>query len=163
MPDLVGLPIMSAEGMIVSRNLVLSRVKYKPHEGKQYGEVVSQDPPPGKQVLLGSPVSVEIAVDKATFTNLVKQFRVRVKVPKGPELQKVSIVIADRLGSSEVYSKNHAVGEVVTKDFKAEGDATLKIYIDGRLIREDVIVGSQSGDAAAASSGTTSAIPPQPH
>ncbi len=143
-PDLKGLMLMNAEGMLVSRNLVLGKVKYMPHEDIEFGEIVSQDPAAGKQVVLGTPITVEVAIDKKTYTALVKQFRVRVKVPKGPELQKVSIVIEDRLGSSEEYSKPHRVGEVITKDFKAEGDAKLKIYIDGRLIREDVIAGSLS-------------------
>jgi eukaryotic-like serine/threonine-protein kinase len=144
-PDLVGVALMNAEGLLVSSNLILGRVKYMPHEDVEFGQIVSQDPPAGKQITLGSPVTVEVAIDKKTFAALVKQFRVRVKVPKGPELQKVTIVIEDRLGSSEVYAKQHRVGEVITKDFKAEGDAKLKIYLDGRLIREDIIAGSLAG------------------
>ncbi|MCD6119205.1 PASTA domain-containing protein [bacterium] len=139
MPDLVGLMLTNAEGMLATRNLPLMKVKYKPHPGIEYGQVVSQAPPAGRMITLGTPVTLEVAIDVDTFSSLVKQFRVRLKIPKGPESQEVTVIIEDRLGESEVYSQRYRVGQLVSEEFKAEGDATMRIYLDGRLIREDVI------------------------
>ena len=139
MPDLIGMMLTSAEGLLTAENLVLRKVKYMPHPGVEFGQIVSQDPPSGRAVALGSGVTVEVAVDPNTYAAVARNFRIRVKVPKGPETQEVKIAVDDRLGNNEVYKQRHRVGEVITQQIKVEGSARIIISVDGRVIREDVI------------------------
>ncbi len=139
MPDLVGMMLTNAEGLVTSQNLMLRKVKYVYHEGVEFGQIVSQDPPSGKAVALGGAVTVEVAIDKNTSAAVVRNFRIRVKVPKGPETQEVKIAVDDRLGNNEVYKQRHRVGEVITQQIKVEGEARIIVSVDGRVIREDVI------------------------
>lgn len=139
MPDLVGAMLTNAEGLLSAQNLMLRKVKYVHHPNVEFGQIVSQDPPAGRAVTLGTGVTIEVAVDQNTFAAVARNFRIRVKVPKGPETQEVKIAVDDRLGNNEVYKQRHRVGEVITQQIKVEGPARIIISVDGRVIREDII------------------------
>lgn len=139
MPELVNKMLASAEGLLLQKNLRLVKVKYKPHPGLEYGMIVSQSPPTGRRVPLGTKVTIEVAVDLPTYIALVHKLRVRIKVPKGRDSQEVRVVVDDRLGKNDVYRQRHRVGEIIDQEITVEGSATIRIYFDGELAREDVI------------------------
>ncbi|MEP0814976.1 MAG: PASTA domain-containing protein [bacterium] len=139
MPDLTGNALTNAEGVLVAKNLLLSKVKYRPHPGTAFGQVVSQDPPAGMEVPLGTKVTLEVAIDNETARALVRILNVRCVVPVGREKQQVKIVVSDRLGENEVYNQVHRIGEIIETQVKVEGQAFIKTYFDGQLVREDDI------------------------
>ena len=84
-------------------------------------------------------MTAEVAVDAATIRLPIKNLLVAIKVPKGPESQEVRVVVEDRLGSNEVYKQRLKPGDEFDLQVKMEGDAIVKIYFDGQLVRMDEV------------------------
>ncbi len=59
-------------------------------------------------------------------------------VPKGPEDQKVEIVVLDDYGESTAYSDIAQPGDRIEQTVRGVGDQiTIRIYINNKLVKEE--------------------------
>jgi hypothetical protein len=130
MPALNGRRIADVEQALVDMNLHLSEVLYVASDEAESGTVVKQNIEPGKQVKIGTKVSVEVAIPTALKEAATRTVNLRITVPVGPEEQRVRIKFFDNLGTNNDYDEKHARGHTIERTLGIEGPATIYIFIN---------------------------------
>lgn len=136
-PQVAGRKLSEAEEILNNANLVLAGVTYIYQEGSKPGFVVEQDPAAQTELTLGDSVKLVVCVPQELKQALTKSFTVHVKVPQGPSQQRVTVSVSDQLGDHQVLDEKHKPGDEVSQKVSVQGDATIRVYFDGKLIRED--------------------------
>jgi len=139
MPDVKNIPLSKAEEILLTNNLLLSKVEYV-SEGKfPAGTVISQEPEAGKTVELGSKVNLRVErgeeIDKRVGRTFYVHFRMPPILPGGV----LTITVEDAHGVSEVLRDEISPGGVIEQTVTTEGPSTIRIYLDGKLLREDTV------------------------
>lgn len=130
MPELTGRPLRSVEEQLVRSNLHLHQVDYVANDSVESGTVLSQNPPAGGEVQLGSRVAVTVAAPTSVIESWTRTISVRVPVAGGPRMQQVKIKVFDQIAQNAiVYDEMHESGSFVDKRIPLEGRATVMIYI----------------------------------
>jgi serine/threonine-protein kinase len=110
------------------------------------GNVLSQDPPAGTVVPVGSSVSLvvsrgpEPAFGEGGDTGWSggiegpqRRFRVEVRVPSGPDPQQIQIVVNDANGSRVVFDEPRSPGDRFVREVQAVGnDVDIQVTSDGK-------------------------------
>jgi serine/threonine-protein kinase len=140
-PDLVGKSRADALSRLESAGLRLGTVSRNPESSKPAEEVLSQNPPPGKEVAIGTEVNVIVSGNRRTGTGPARSgpraADVSFIVPEGPVVQRVKAEVHYPNGRYDViYERIHRPGERKTVHVVASGEATVQILIDGELVAE---------------------------
>ncbi len=138
-PEVVGLKLEEAEGIIADANLVLSKVKYV-YEGIQPElTVIKQEPEANEVVQPLSNVRLTVELGEKEALSLARVFTVRFKMPAHLPPATLAIEIEDVHGKSVIYKDEIAPGELIEQSVSTEGSCRIRIYLNGKLIREDEV------------------------
>ncbi|MBM3472226.1 MAG: PASTA domain-containing protein [Armatimonadetes bacterium] len=140
-PDLVGKSRADALERLESLGLRLGTVSRKPDSPKPAEQVLSQNPPPGKEVAIDTEVNVIVSGNRRTGTGPTRSgpraADVSFIVPEGPVVQRVKVEVHYPSGRYDVvYERIHRPGDRRTVHVVASGEATVQILIDGELVAE---------------------------
>lgn len=136
-PQVAGRKLFEAEEILNRANLVLSGVTYIFQEGSTPGFVIEQDPPAQTELGLGEGVKLVVCIPQELKSALTRSFTVHLKVPQGPSQQRVTVSVSDQLGDHQVLDEKHKPGDDISQKVSVQGDATIRVYFDGKLVRED--------------------------
>jgi len=136
-PQVSGRKLFEAEEILNRANLVLSGVTYISQEGSTPGFVVEQDPPAQTELGLGEGVKLVVCIPQELKSALTRSFTIHLKVPQGPSQQRVTVSVSDQLGDHQVLDEKHKPGDGISQKVSVQGDATIRVYFDGKLVRED--------------------------
>ncbi|MTI79811.1 MAG: Stk1 family PASTA domain-containing Ser/Thr kinase [Firmicutes bacterium] len=133
MPNLIGL-FYSEEGkeQLNKHNLIAENIDYKQSNSYLDGQIIEQDPPAGSKIKEGSNINLVISKGPGPPPRVAD---VTVDVPNDGEKHQVKIVINDVKGERIAYTSSHSPGEVVVQKAEYYGSATIKVYIDERVIK----------------------------
>lgn len=138
-PALVGRHLSEAEAMLHQDNLAVGRVSYRLSETSLPGEVLAQTPEAGNPVQPGTAVSLEVAIPQSMSTQIATTFRFRFQLPPALPEGDLKLEIEDSLGRQVVFNETVKPGELIEQAFAVQGKARVRVYLDGRLLREDLI------------------------
>jgi Uncharacterized protein conserved in bacteria len=98
------------------------------------GIVVKQEPEPDSQI---SPEStLKIIVSARPVQENEKMHRIHYELPQGKNNNRVKIILQDALGEREILNETKQPGSKIDLTVPYGGQATLRIYVDGILVRE---------------------------
>lgn len=137
-PDMLGRTEDDAKALILENGLQLDgNVVWEKSTAVLNGRVIRQSPEPGVEVKEGSKVSLvisngpgpgvgRISVDLSSF------------IPDDNEEHKVEIVVEDAADTRTEYVNTHIYdpGERLARNVSYQGNATIRVYIDDKLIDE---------------------------
>ncbi len=132
------MPLEAAESELFASDLNVRQVIYV-SQGQAVGTVVKQDPEPGATVSVLSTIRLDVEMGEEVETSLGRTFYVRFRLPLTLEPGKLSIEVEDAHGKSVALEDEVSPGEVVEQIVSAEGRCEVRIYLDGRLLREDTV------------------------
>ncbi len=137
MPNLVGKSLTRAEDELFTLNLQLAKVTYVNSDSSQMSIVIGQKPPAQDQVRLGSQVFLEVGLGEEDTEKLGSTFIVKYRHPVALPAGELVIEVEDAHGKSQVLKENVLPGALVEQSISATGKAFLRIYLNGKLIREE--------------------------
>lgn len=154
-PDVVKLPLEEAKTKITDAGLNVGEVTQDNSDTIPAGNIIKQTPTPGTKQERGQPVNLVFSlgskVDETTINqdqpgtdgannanNQTRNFNIKFTVPKGPQDQKVEIIVQDDYGETTAYSDMMHPGDPVEQKVQGVGKkVTIRIYIDDKLVREE--------------------------
>ena len=155
-PNILKLSNEVAKDKISDAGLNVGEVSQEYSDSIPAGNVISQTPAPGTRQDRGQPVNVVFSLgtkpsdvvngeqpqqnteNVQDTTSETRSFDVKFTVPKGPENQRVQIGVVDDYGENIAYSDILHPGDKVEQTVQGVGNkVTLRIYIDGKLVREE--------------------------
>jgi len=133
-PDLLGLVLAEAREKLHQAGLVLNdsiervaSTEYLP------GYVCAQSPAPGTNLETGKSVQVTVSDGPGP---LPKEAAVYIPVPDDGREHSVRITVSDARGLTEAYKGSHNPGERVVQEVTYYGGATIRVYLDNRMVHE---------------------------
>ena len=148
-PDVVKLTLEEAKNRVFDAGLNVGEVSQEYSDTIPAGNVMQQSPSSGTRLERGDPVKLVFSLgtkpremplgEQERGTELgTRSFDVKITVPKGPEDQKVEIVVLDDYGESAAYSDIAQPGDRIEQTVRGVGDKiTVRIYINNKLVKED--------------------------
>lgn len=133
-PDLVGLVLAEAREKLNQAGLVLSD-NIKRVETTEYlpGYVCAQNPAAGTNLETGKPVEITVSDGPGPAP---KEATVYIPVPDDGQEHSVRITVSDARGLTETYKGIHNPGERVVQKVTYYGKATIRVYLDNRMVHE---------------------------
>ncbi len=134
MPSLIGERVNEALDRVRALGLTAGRVRYVDRPGSLRGSVVSQIPLPGRHVLAGHRVHVDVArgADQVAGNFIVLRYR----VPGGKPQRELRVELESNGGTREELSRSVRAGEEIHLLVRVKGSARARIFLDGRLVEE---------------------------
>jgi len=144
MPDLIGLSLDEAILLIESRNLILGEIKSLFDEDRPQNVITDQEPLSGYRVIDGSIADIVITRkpdkkerDAIHGVNQTGLFRYRLK--SGFLKRHIRVRLNSFGISSDIFDDYIKPGEEIWLILPRDGDATLLLYEDGKLIKTEYI------------------------
>jgi serine/threonine-protein kinase len=128
-PTLCGQSLAQAEELLVKSNLQLAKVTYVADDASATGTVASQKPEANADAALGDKVELVVALPTALKSALAKTLTVRIRIPPGPDKQRVKIKVFDNLGAQVVQDTMEQPGAIYEAKVPVEGAAKIQIFI----------------------------------
>ncbi|MFZ5632913.1 MAG: Stk1 family PASTA domain-containing Ser/Thr kinase [Bacillota bacterium] len=136
-PDLKGLTVDQARSKLSENKLELDRDRIYQYSAEYLrGQIVSQFPAAGEQVTEGTAVRVNVSNGPGPAA---READVIVTVPKDGKPHEVKITVTDVRGTNPVYIRNHNPGDQVVETVKYWGRATIRVYLDGKQVEQEVL------------------------
>ena len=134
MPSLIGEPANNALDKVRTLGLSVGRVRYVDRRGAMRGSIVSQIPPPGRRVLAGQRVHVDVArgAEQMAGNFIVLRYR----VPHGKPRRALRVELESNGETREELSRGVSAGEEIHLLVRVKGEARARIFLDGRLVEE---------------------------
>uniref|UniRef100_A0A7C2IQ18 PASTA domain-containing protein n=1 Tax=Ammonifex degensii TaxID=42838 RepID=A0A7C2IQ18_9THEO len=101
------------------------------------GYVCAQNPAAGTKLQPGAEVAVTVSDGPGPAPREASVF---LQVPDDGRQHTVRITVADARGLTEVYNATHQGGERVVQPVVYYGKATISVYLDGQLVREQTLL-----------------------
>ncbi|MHB0913008.1 MAG: protein kinase domain-containing protein [Armatimonadota bacterium] len=149
-PHVVGLTLEEARQRILDADLAVGQVSQDYSEEIPAGSIMNQSPASGDRISRGQPVSIVFSLGPRstdlplpatsnTAQSEPRSFEVNFEVPSGRQDQAVEVRVEDANGESTVYSEIKHPGDTVEQTVTGTGDKIIiRVFIDGKLAREDV-------------------------
>ncbi|MCD6283531.1 PASTA domain-containing protein [bacterium] len=138
-PQVVGRPLYVAERLLRNSNLAVRNVAYIASPQGEPGEVISQSLEAGTSARFGAGVDLTVSVPRELAEGAVHRFRFKFRLPSGLPGGELKLVAHDELGQAVVYRDEVEAGETVEQILVVQGRASIMVYFNGTLIREDTI------------------------
>lgn len=137
-PDLKGLTIDQVRIKLREQKLELDpNIIYQYSTEFMRGQIVQQEPVAGEQVMEGTLVRINVsngpgpsARDATVYVG---------EIPDDGKPHVVKINVTDMRGSNDVYIKTHKPGDQIKETVRYWGRATIRVYIDEKLVREQIL------------------------
>lgn len=148
-PDVVKLTLDIAKERIFDAGLNVGEVSQEYSDSVPAGNIMQQEPSAGTEqernqavnmVFSLGPEPQEASPDAEDYapTGETRSFDVKFAVPKGPQDQRVQVVVQDDYGENIVYSEIAHPGEPIEQRVEGVGNKiTIRIYINDKLVREE--------------------------
>lgn len=136
MPNWEGTHIYRIEEMVAAAHLQLGSIVWVFSDFVPKGEVVAQLPAKGAQVAYQSPVEFRVSAGRPQ-ERLFKQRRLRIKVPPGTRVQRVSVVLNSDAGADRVFDGATNSGERLELMVAGWSGSEVEVYFNDRLQRRE--------------------------
>lgn len=134
-PDLRGLTVEQAKNKLAERNLQLDDhgVTHQYNTEFMRGQVILQAPEAGEKAPEGTAVKVVVSSGPGPTA---REATVRVdNIPNDGKMHEVKISVTDVTGTNEKII-NQKPGQPLEEPVRYWGRATIRVYLDGKLVRE---------------------------
>jgi serine/threonine-protein kinase len=138
-PVLAGRALYVAERLLHNANLTVRRVSYISSPLNEPGQVLTQSLEAGTTAQPGAGLELTVSAPGDLLSRAVHHFQFRFRLPSSLPAGELKLVTQDELGQSVVYRDRIEPGETVEQILIVQGKASIRVYFDGRLIREDTI------------------------
>jgi serine/threonine-protein kinase len=140
-PLVSGRSLVEAEDALVRANLQLAKVTYVADDTLPAGTVITQEPAGNSDASVGDKVELKAALPTAVMAAPTRTVSIRIRVPAGPEKQRVKVKVWDRLGGQVREDSEHSPGDTVEQKIDIEGSAKIQVFVGdmNTPIREDVL------------------------
>ncbi|MCL6557883.1 MAG: PASTA domain-containing protein [Firmicutes bacterium] len=133
-PELVGLTLDAARQKLNEAGFTLEEsIKQAPSTEYLPGYVLAQNPAAGTNLEAGKPVRLTVSEGPGPAP---KEASVYLQIPDDGREHVVRITVNDARGLTEAYNANRSAGERVVETITYYGPATISVYLDGQLVRE---------------------------
>lgn len=140
-PDLTGLTRDQARAKLAENQLTLDEnVQWVESTDFVPGQVISQDPAPNTTVNQGTAVKVTLSKGPGPLPG---EALVKLHVPDDGQNHKVKITVTDSRGTGVAYMNTHPPGDKVETTVRYLGRATIRVYIDDGLVKEQPVEGGR--------------------
>ena len=132
-PDFRHKKFAEASNWASSKNLEIS-ITEDPESFFPSGTVLEQTPAPDTQIAAGGTLQVTISSNKDVDGS--KLHHIHYELPQGKNDNRVRIILIDTLGEKEILNEMKQAGSKIDINVPYGGEATVRIYIDGILVRQ---------------------------
>ena len=139
LPDFTGGNYVKVKDVLLMLGLNVGTVKYDYDESREAGEILLQDPVPGKRIEKGSDVNLKVnkfAGTRKTFTNTKKNIDFVYQIPDGIIEKELKVILIDDMGIREVHRKKYEPGSDISFKITGRGKMKALIYIDNLKVDE---------------------------
>ena len=139
MPELVGLKMELAGQILDELGLNIEDIVSQRSVAEE-GMVLMQQPLAGSPVSFGDKIRLVISGEEGIigFKAGLSYKILKYKIPRGFFRKKVKIILDDEAGSREIYNRIMRPNSDLTLTFGIQGEARVRIFVDGRLQEEKV-------------------------
>ena len=132
-PDFRHKKFAEASNWASSKNLEIS-ITEDPESFFPSGTVLEQTPAPDAQIAAGGTLQITISSNKEVDGS--KLHHIHYELPQGKNDNRVRIILIDALGEKEILNEMKQAGSKIDINVPYGGEATVRIYIDGILVRQ---------------------------
>lgn len=98
------------------------------------GTILSQRPQADAELRTGDTLEITISSNKEVMGE--KLHRIHYELPQGKNDNRVRIILIDNLGEKEILNEFKQAGSKIDLNIPYGGEATVRIYVDGILVRQ---------------------------
>ncbi|MCL5037167.1 MAG: PASTA domain-containing protein [Chloroflexi bacterium] len=131
-PVLVEKQLSESHDLIQQANLKQGSINWYWQDWIPPGEILKQSPAGGKRVPPGTMIDLDVSAGPPKGALAVSQRFFSFTVPKGEDPQKVTILLADKMGTYEVYSGNHLSNDEIRILLSAFGSAEVEVRVNNQ-------------------------------
>ncbi|WP_424244466.1 serine/threonine-protein kinase [Elusimicrobium posterum] len=117
-----------------SSNEVEIEIIEEPESAYPYGTITAQAPAADTEVKAGE--TIQITVSHRKVEGEEKTYRVHYEMAQGKKSSNLRIVLIDKDGEKDVMNEMKKPGSKIDIDVPYGGEAKIRIYVDGILVRE---------------------------
>ena len=132
-PDFRHKKFADASNWASNNNIEIS-VTENPASFYPSGTVLSQKPQADEELRTGGTLEVVISSNKEVMGE--KLHRIHYELPQGKNDNRVRIILIDNLGEKEILNELKQAGSKIDLNIPYGGEATVRIYVDGILVRQ---------------------------
>lgn len=132
-PDFRHKKFAEASNWASSKNLEIS-ITEDPESFFPSGTVLDQTPAPDTKIATGETLQITISSNKEIDGS--KLHHIHYELPQGKNDNRVRIILIDELGEKEILNEMKQAGSKIDINIPYGGEATVRIYIDGILVRQ---------------------------
>jgi serine/threonine-protein kinase len=125
---------------IGTAGFALGKVRWVYHDHIPKGEIIRQNPPPGKLVNPGAEVNLDVSAGRAEAIDVpLKQQMINYVIPDGAGTRDVEFKLKDTRGTNSVYRSTHISGDRIDLLVTCWGEAEVEISVNGRVVKRERI------------------------
>ena len=98
------------------------------------GTILSQKPLADEELRTGETLEITISSNKEVMGE--KLHRIHYELPQGKNDNRVRVILIDNLGEKEILNEFKQAGSKIDLNIPYGGEATVRIYVDGILVRQ---------------------------
>ncbi len=135
MPDLIGETAQNAIDLLLSKDIMISRIDYELRAGLNEGIVIGQAPKPGSRILAKDNAKLTLTSfpgDNGEPSELYKIFEY--PAPTGKKSSKISVVMIHHLKPDAVYSQACKPGDIIYVPVRVQTGAKVQILVDEKIV-----------------------------
>lgn len=132
-PDFRHKKFAEASNWASSNNIEIT-VTEDPESFFPSGTVLSQKPEMDEEIKTGGTLKLTISSNKEVMGE--KLHRIYYELPQGKNDNRVRIIVIDNLGEKEILNEYKQAGSKIDLNIPYGGEATVRIYVDGILVRQ---------------------------
>ncbi len=132
-PDFRHKKFAEASNWASNNNIEIS-VEEDPESFFPSGTVLSQKPDMDEEIKIGETLKLIISSNKEVMGE--KLHRIHYELPQGKNDNRVRIILTDNLGEKEILNEFKQAGSKIDLNVPYGGEATVRIYVDGILVRQ---------------------------
>jgi len=133
LPDLSRRSLEEAKKIISDNQLALGTVSEAGSDVLFAGQVISQQPAAGSQILQGDPVSLQVSSGPGPQAETV---RVTYEIPDDGTEHRFQIVVHDMKGTRQEYDRTHPPGAKIEEDVPFYGSGQVELFLDGTVVHQ---------------------------
>lgn len=134
MPKLVGEDLIQAKTLLQEAKLRLGQVGWRIDARHPSGEILTQNPDPGKQIHEGDMVSLVVSTGQQSETLPFRQSYITIRLPAFDGEQEVTVWVTDATSTNLVYRGVHREKEKMDLMVSGYGNSKVEVYLGSKLL-----------------------------
>ncbi|KYO66754.1 Stk1 family PASTA domain-containing Ser/Thr kinase [Thermovenabulum gondwanense] len=129
-PYLIGKSLTEAQNELITANLSIGQISYKPSSDYEKNFVIDQNPKAGLEVDNGTIVNLTVSSGKVE----TKKFNLSIPLPQREGEFAVKVVVTDDKGKRTIYENKHSSKDSpVIVPVEGTGTIDVEVWVDGEL------------------------------